>query len=123
MLQIESTCKEKCLGIKFEFSGPRTPQRIWKVNRNFQALYGRVRSMLNDAGIKDEMRRGIWAECASTATFYANILVNHNFGKPPFQSMLGMKIKWLNNLKRFGEMIVVNTKKKIQGKLSDRGTL
>jgi phosphorylcholine metabolism protein LicD len=22
---IESACKEKCLGIKFEFSGPRTP--------------------------------------------------------------------------------------------------
>jgi hypothetical protein len=32
----------KSFGIKFEFSGPRTPQRNGKVERKFQTLYGRI---------------------------------------------------------------------------------
>jgi hypothetical protein len=52
---IKRACKEKCLDVKFEFSSPRTPQRNGKVKRKFQILYRNVRSLLNDAGIKDEM--------------------------------------------------------------------
>jgi transposase len=40
---IERAFKEKCLGIKFEFSGPRTPQRNGKVERKFQTLFRRFR--------------------------------------------------------------------------------
>jgi hypothetical protein len=85
---------------------------IEKVKRKFQTLYGRFRSMLNDAGIKEEMRRGIWAESASTATFYANILVNRETGKLSHESIFGDEFNKLNNLKRFGEMVVVVTKKR-----------
>jgi hypothetical protein len=63
------------------------------------------------------------AECVSTATFYINILVNHESGKLPHESIFGVKFKNLSNLKELGEMIVVTTKKKIQGKLSNRGTV
>jgi hypothetical protein len=59
------------------------------------------------------MRRGICAECASTATFYANIMMNRVSGKPSHESMFGVKFKKLRNLKRFGEMVVVTTRKKI----------
>jgi hypothetical protein len=62
------------------------------------------------------MRRGIWA---STATFYANILVNRESGK----SMFGVKVEKLSNLKIFDEIVAVTTKKKIQGKLNDRFTV
>jgi hypothetical protein len=31
--------------------------------------------MLNGAGLEDKVRAGIWAECAQTATHYANVLV------------------------------------------------
>jgi hypothetical protein len=37
--------------------------------------------------------------------------------------MFGVKFKKSRNLKRFGGMVMVTTKKKIQGKLSDRGTV
>jgi hypothetical protein len=37
----------KTYGVKFEFSGPRTLQRDGEVERKFQTLYGRIRSMLN----------------------------------------------------------------------------
>jgi hypothetical protein len=43
----------KSLGIKFEFLGPITPQRVGKVERKFQTLhYGRIRAMLNGANWK-----------------------------------------------------------------------
>jgi hypothetical protein len=69
------------------------------------------------------MRRGIWAEYASTATFYANILVNRESQKPDYESMFELKFKRFRIMKIFGEMVVVATKKRIQGKLSDRGTV
>ena len=59
----------KSFGVKFEFSGPRTPQRNDKVERKFQTFYGRIRSMLNGAGIEYEVRSRIWAECAMTTTY------------------------------------------------------
>jgi hypothetical protein len=39
---VERDCKEKCLGINFEFSDLRIPQRNGKVERKFQTLYGRA---------------------------------------------------------------------------------
>jgi hypothetical protein len=32
----------KSFGVKFEFSGPRTPQRNGKVERKFQNFFGRI---------------------------------------------------------------------------------
>jgi hypothetical protein len=109
--------------LKFEFSSRRTPLRNGEIERKFQTLYGSVRSILNHVGIKDKMRRSIWVECASTVRYYANILVNRESGKPPQESMFGVKFKKLTNLKIFGETVVVTIRKKIQGKFSDRGTV
>ena len=119
---LEKLCKQQNLQVKFEFSGPRTPQRNGKVERKFQTLYGRIRAMMNSAGIEGDFRKGLWAECASTATFYENIIVNREKKKSPFELMFKSKGKELKSLKRFGEMCVVTTKAKIQGKLNDRGT-
>jgi hypothetical protein len=106
------------LDIEFEFSVSKTPPRNVIVKIKYQTLYGRVRSILNDAGIKDKMRSGIWAKCASTAVFCAKILVNCESGKSPHESKFRVKFKKLRNSKRFGEIIVVVTKNKIQEKLN-----
>jgi hypothetical protein len=47
--------------------------------------------MLYDAGIKDKMRRGIKRDYSSTARFYANILVNFEFGKTNHELMIGVE--------------------------------
>jgi hypothetical protein len=52
----------KSFGVKFEFSGPRTPQRNGKVEKKFQTLYGRIWSTLNGSGLESELRDKIWAE-------------------------------------------------------------
>jgi hypothetical protein len=52
-------CRSKGVGIKFEFSGPQTPQQNGKVERKFQTFFGRIRAMLNSADLKDRLRSGI----------------------------------------------------------------
>jgi hypothetical protein len=42
----------------------KAPQRNGKVERKFQTFFGRIRLMLNDAGLKDGLRLGVWALCA-----------------------------------------------------------
>jgi hypothetical protein len=84
--------------VEFEFSSPRKPQRNEKVEQKFQTLYGRIRAMLNDAGIEGDFCKGLWAECASTATFYDNIIVHH---KSPLELMFNVKVKESNNLRKF----------------------
>jgi hypothetical protein len=84
---LESLCKQQNINIKFEFSGPRTPQRNGKVERKFQTLYGRIRAMFNDAGIEGDFRKGLWAECTSTATYYDNIIVKKDQTKSPLELM------------------------------------
>jgi hypothetical protein len=75
--------------------------------------------MFNDAGIEGNF----CAECASTATFYDNIIVKNSHHKSPLELMFNEKAKELKNLRKFGEVCVAATKSKIQGKLSDRGSV
>ena len=119
---MEKFCKEQSLGVKFEYSGPRTPQRNGRVEQKFQTLYGRVRAMLNGAGLRGDERSGVWAECASTATYCTNVLMSQGKSASPYELFYGKKPECVHGLRTFGEMGVVTTGKKIQGKLEDRGT-
>jgi hypothetical protein len=120
---LEKECKQQNLTVKFEYSGPRTPQRDGKVERLFQTLYGRIRAMMNDSEIDGEFRDGLWAECASTATYYDNLIINKDKKKSPIELMFKYRARELKYFKRFGEMCVATTKDKIQGKLSNKGTV
>jgi transposase InsO family protein len=106
----------KSFEIKFEFSGPRTPQRNGKVERKFQTLYGRIRAILNGAGLEGELKDKIWAECVMNVTYLSNFISAKLIFKSPFELLYG------DNLKMFGEVGEVNTTERIQAKLSNRGT-
>jgi hypothetical protein len=58
------SCQVNQHNIKFEFSGPRTPHCNLKLERKIQSFYGRIRVTLNNGGLEDSVRTGIWAECA-----------------------------------------------------------
>ena len=121
-LAFQKECKVKGINIKFEFSGPRTPQRNGKVERKFQTFYGRIRASLNGAGLKDDLRSGVWAECARTVTFLHNITSLKTKEVCPYELLFKTKPKLAEKLKSFGEIGVVTTKDDIQGKLKNRGT-
>jgi hypothetical protein len=53
---------------------------------------------------------------------YENRIVNKETQQSPLQLMYNKQFKGFKNLRAFGEKCVVMTKKKIQGKLNDRGT-
>jgi hypothetical protein len=78
---------------------------------------------LYDAGIEGDFCKGLWAECASMATFYDNIIVKTSQNKLPLELMFKEKAKESNNLRKFGEVCVAATKNKNQGKVSDRGSI
>jgi hypothetical protein len=59
---LEEACLTAGLGIQFEYPTPGTSQQNGHVKRKFATLYGRVRSMLNHAGLPQALRHGIWAE-------------------------------------------------------------
>jgi hypothetical protein len=79
--------------------------------------------MFNDSGILDKIQDGLRTQCASTASFYENRIVNKKTQQLQLHLMYNKEFKGHKNLKTFGEMCVVSTKKAIQGKLSNRGTV
>jgi hypothetical protein len=112
----------KSFGIKFEFSGTRPAQRNGKIERKFQTLCGRIRAMLNGAGLEGELRDKIWVDCVMNVTYLSNIISTKLIYKSPFELFYGEKPILHNNLKMFGEVGVVTTKERIQAKLSNRRT-
>jgi hypothetical protein len=95
------SCRANGHNIKFEFSGPRTPQRDGKVERKFQTFYGRIRATLNNGELEDSIRTGVWVECARVTTFLSNITSIKAKHKCPYELMFGIKTK-LKNLWRNG---------------------
>lgn len=111
------------LNINFEYTPRDTPKHNGVVERCFQTLYQRMRAMMNGAGIYDELRKTIWAECSITATLLHNIIIKNNNNKSPYELFYNQKCKILNELRVFGEMGIVKTNyDKITSKLRDKGT-
>jgi hypothetical protein len=55
------------------FDECRSTQRNGKVERMFETFFGRIRAMLNGAGVKDQLRSGFWAESAMTVRYLLNV--------------------------------------------------
>jgi hypothetical protein len=89
----------KSFGIKFEFSGPRTPQRNGKVERNFQLFYGRIWAMSNGSDLGGELRDKIWAECVMNVTYLSNIISTKSIFESLFELLYGEKPILHDNLK------------------------
>jgi hypothetical protein len=109
------------LNINLEFTAPNTPQQNGKVERKFQTLYGKVRSMLNWARLPITMRRRLWAQCAKTATLLKNIILKHHSEITSYELLHGKASPHIDFLRKFGEVAMVHDAKQIQGKLKNKG--
>ena len=110
-------------GIIPEFTTRETPQHNGKVERSFQTLYGRIRSMLNHAGFEPQCRASLWAEAAATATKLDNISVDASHIKTPHELFYGHPTKYQDHLCVFGEVGVItrSNTSSVKSKLQDRG--
>ena len=120
-LMTERKCKEEGLGIKMEYTAPNTPQQNGRIERKFPTLYGRVRAMLNAAQVSKTLRKGLWAECAKTATLLENICVGVHEDQPSYTKFFKKDNDTLWHMHPFGEIAIVTKKKKLQSKLENTG--
>ena len=84
----QTCCKDAGLGVKFEFTAPNTPQQNGRVERKFATLYGRIRAMMNAAGLTQSLKNGLWAEAANKATKDENMKVLPGSTKPAYEAFL-----------------------------------
>jgi hypothetical protein len=115
-------CRSKGYNMKFEFSDPRAPQCNCKVERKFQTFFGRIRAMINSAGVKDQLQSGVWEECAMAVTFLLNVTSIKIKEVCTYELLFGCKPKLTTSLRSFVEISVVTITANIQSKLKNRGT-
>ena len=89
---------------KFEFTAPGTPQQNAVVERKFQILMGRAKTMMTHAGFDDYFKNKFWCEAVSTATKLDIMMVRHMGGNSPYYMFFRECRK---HLRIFGEVFVV----------------
>ena len=130
--RMDNACKNKTtfeaficngFGIIPEYTARETPQHNGTVERSFAMLYGRVRSILNHAGLDPTRRARLWAEAAATATKLDNISVSSTDQQSPHELFYGERAKYEQHLRTFGEKCVVtkSNTNKAKAKLDDCG--
>jgi hypothetical protein len=123
-ITLKGNLEKEGIDIHVEFTTPNTPQQNGQVERSFATLWGRVRSMLNDSGVPEELRNKLWAECALTATKLSNITSRRDKGNP-FELFHGRKSKLEKDLRIFGEVGVKVARNQVNmvEKLQNKGSL
>ena len=84
---MEEACDRLGLGTRFEITAVGTPHQNGRMERKFATLYERVRSMMIDTGIKEDLRQKLWAEAANINVDLNNILVNNKKDKSSYQTV------------------------------------
>ena len=88
---MEEACIEQGLGTKFEYTAVGTPQQNGRVERKFATLYGRVRSMMIEAGVKEQLRQKLCAESSNMSVDLDNILVTKRDEENAYERFYGSK--------------------------------
>jgi len=101
---LKNQCNKEGLGITFEYTACSTPQHNGQIERMFQTLYGRIKSMVNEAGLPGYLRTGVWAEAANMGVLWENAIVHDKGQLPAFTQFYGTDPKYVNNLHPFGKM-------------------
>ena len=70
----EALCKQKEMGVNFEYTMPGTVQQNGQVERKFTSLFTLVHAMLNSRKFSPFLRNGLCADAANTAMLLKNKL-------------------------------------------------
>ena len=122
---LQKECEKEMMDIKFEFTGPGSPQYNGRVERKLATLYGKVRTILNEAQLPSNIRQGLWAEACNYATDIENILVTPNKKQSSYEKFYGEISPVVKNVHGFGEIAIIekHEERRIRGKLENRGKI
>ena len=125
ILQLPHQLTAAQVPVTFEFIPPGTPQFNGVVERKYQTLYARVRSMLNQTEFPTPLRNSLWAEAANHATDIENMLVTASKPVSSHTSFFGIEHPSVRTLHKFGALAIVedHRSRRMRGKLTDRGIL
>jgi hypothetical protein len=109
--------------IHFEYTAPYTPEHSGTIEREFQTLYGKTRSMLNECHLPIHLREQLWAHTAHLATLLDIILVKNHKDTFPYELWYNKIPPWSSNLRTFGKIGIIQDGAlgKIKSKLTNRG--
>jgi transposase InsO family protein len=99
-------------GVLHERSAPYTPQQNGKAERLNRTLMERVRAMLQDSGLGQEL----WAEAAATACVLRNLSLPASLDKTPYELFFGKRPD-VSRLRVFGCPVYVHVPKEKRHKL------
>ena len=101
--------------LTFEYTPRDTPQNNGVVERKYQTLYQRMRSMLNGDVIYGQLRERLWDEYSNTTTLLNNLLYkkeihfkNNSPTHYPYQNFYGKIPKYFSGLRVFVEIRILN---------------
>jgi len=86
------------MGILFEYTAPGTPQQNSSVERDFPAMFGKVRAMMNAAGFDKKKRDKYWTEAALTLTLLENVSVKKGETEMAHKKFHGSHLRYTNLL-------------------------
>jgi len=105
------------LGIKHNFSAPRTPQQNGVVERKNRSLEELARTLLNET----ELPKYFWADAISTTCYVLNrVLIRQILKKTPYELFKGRKPN-ASHIKGFGcKCFILNNGKDNLGKFDSK---
>jgi hypothetical protein len=84
-------------------------------------VYGRIRAIFGALKLPEDIRKGLWAECANCVLAVDVLTVTKANKDPPYKRFFGKDSKLVPYLRKFGEIAILASRDKITGKEKDKG--
>ena len=85
----EKACKQKGLGMDFEYTAPGMPLQNGCIECKFATLFNKLCAMLHGGKFDPFLQNGLWAEAANIAMLPKNNLLTPSRTLSLFQQFLG----------------------------------
>ena len=111
---MEALCEKR--GIKVEFTGSNTPQRIGIVERRFLTDGERATAAIIAAGLNESLRRKAWAEFAMATSVTTNSICNSANDAPPDSLFYGKDSTLPEHMVELGRVGYVSKDRTVKSK-------
>ena len=109
-------------GVVLEYTAPNSPQQNGRCEKKIHVVWQRSMVFMVFANMTIESQTKFWAEAVGTSCFHENLTIKAERISPALESWTHKPVKkWMSKLIEFGRVGVMNKKRKIHGKMQERG--